>query len=497
MQTQAAKLQEMMSLLDVARDAIVVRALDGTIEYWNRGAEEIYGVPSRDAIGQVIHTLLTTEFPAPLDEIQDELLRAGVWDGELVHRRRDLTRITLASRWVLRRDEVGDPSAILEINREITERGRAEKALHRSEQDYRLMSTVKDYAILMLDTEGCVISWNDGAERIKGYTAEEITGQHFSRFYPAEEVQKGRPALELEEAAANGHFEDEGWRVRKDGSRFWANVIITALRDETGRLRGFVKVTRDVTDRKKFDQTLRQKNIELERASQAKNRFLASMSHELRTPLNAIIGFTGTLLMKLAGPLVPEQERQLKTIQRSGRHLLSLINDILDLAKIESGNVEINFEMASCANILEDVATTLRPVAEGKGLEFTLAIQSPNLVVRSDTRALRQILLNLTNNAVKFTDKGHVRLGVKQSTAIHSAQTVFYVIDSGTGIRPEEQERLYRAFTRLGDRSVRGTEGTGLGLHVSQKLAELLGGRITCESDYGLGSTFTLTLPES
>jgi PAS domain S-box-containing protein len=498
MQTQAAKLQEVTSLLDVVSDAIVLRALDGTIEYWNRGAEEIYGISSKDAIGQVIHTLLSTEFPRPLDELQGELLCEGLWSGELIHRKCDSTRIILASRWVLKRDEVGAPSAILEINSEITERKRAEEALRQSEEDYRLMvSTVKDYAILMLDPEGCIVSWNDGAERIKGYRAEEITGQHFSRFYADEEVQKGKPALKLEEAAKNGHCEDEGWRVRKDGSRFWANVIITALRDETGRLRGFVKVTRDVTDRRKFDETLKEKNIELERASLAKDRFLASVSHELRTPLNAIIGFTGTLLMKLAGPLLPEQQRQLKTIQRSGRHLLSLINDILDLAKIESGNVEINFEMASCANILEDIETTLRPIAEEKGLEFTVSIQSPNLVVRSDARALRQILLNLTNNAVKFTDRGQVRLGVKQSTAINSTQTDFYVIDTGTGIRTEEKERLYRAFTRLGDRAARGIEGTGLGLHVSQKLAELLGGRITCESDYGRGSTFTLTLLES
>jgi signal transduction histidine kinase len=168
----------------------------------------------------------------------------------------------------------------------------------------------------------------------------------------------------------------------------------------------------------------------------------------------------------------------------------------LDLAKIESGKVEISLEMISCRDVMEDITTTLRPLAEGKGLDFQVTLPSPNLMVCSDSRALRQILLNLMNNAIKFTEKGAVRLGVNQSQANGVNQTCFEVSDSGIGIKQEEKERLYQAFARLGSGVAQRREGTGLGLHLSQKLAEILGGYITCESEYGRGSTFTLTLGE-
>ena len=252
---------------------------------------------------------------------------------------------------------------------------------------------------------------------------------------------------------------------------------------------------RDVTERKRFEQTLQEKNIELENASLAKDRFLASMSHELRTPLNAVIGFTGTLLMKLPGPITDEQEKQLRTIQASSRHLLSLINDLLDLAKIESGNVELKLEAVSCRSVIEEVSNTLRALAEGKKLGFDVALPEREISVYTDRRSLTQILINLTNNAIKFTERGRVRLELVECASNGSSSAKISVIDSGLGIRKEDQSRLFQAFMQVDSSSTRAYEGTGLGLHVSQKLAAMIGGEISFESEYGRGSKFTLSVP--
>lgn len=218
------------------------------------------------------------------------------------------------------------------------------------------------------------------------------------------------------------------------------------------------------------------------------------MSHELRTPLNAVIGFTGTLLMKLPGPLTEDQEHQLQTVRGSARHLLSLINDLLDLAKIESGGVEMHLEPVVCQPVLRDVVTTLTPMAQGKGLALELAMPDEDLSVRADRRAVSQILLNLTNNAIKFTDTGLVRIVLLPPLAANDPVEI-RVTDTGLGIREEDQQRLFKAFSQL-DASA-GRQGTGLGLHLSQKLAELIGGAIGVTSEYGKGSTFMLRLPRA
>jgi len=220
------------------------------------------------------------------------------------------------------------------------------------------------------------------------------------------------------------------------------------------------------------------------------------MSHELRTPLNAIIGFTGTLLMKLPGPLSEEQSKQLRTIQSSANHLLSLINDLLDLAKIESGKVALTIEPVIFQNVVEEVRATLRPLAEKKGLELNVTVPQQELVVKTDRRALSQILLNLANNAIKFTEQGEVRIVLNRHQHEGKSWTQLSVHDTGIGIRPEDQPKLFQSFSQV-ERNSRHQRGTGLGLQLSQKLAELLGGQISFKSEYGKGSTFTLSLPET
>lgn len=279
---------------------------------------------------------------------------------------------------------------------------------------------------------------------------------------------------------------------RKDGTEFPVEISLSPLETEDGTL--VSSAIRDITDRKRFEQTLQEKNIELENANQAKDRFLATMSHELRTPLNAIIGFTGTLLMKLPGPLTKDQEKQLRTVQSSGKHLLALINDLLDLAKIEAGKVDLHLEPTSCQGVLEEVVTTLRPQAEKKGLSLTTTLPSSDMVLDTDRRALSQIVLNLTNNAIKFTEQGSVHLKLYREQA--NGQVIISVEDTGIGILAENQAKLFEAFSQVDPTSRRRYEGTGLGLHLSQRLALLLGGRITFDSQYGKGSTFRLLLNE-
>ena len=237
------------------------------------------------------------------------------------------------------------------------------------------------------------------------------------------------------------------------------------------------------------------KNLELAEASRMKSAFIANMSHELRTPLNAIIGFTGALLMKLPGPLTDEQDRQLNTIRNSARHLLSLINDILDVAKIEAGKVTLTVESVQCQQLMGEVADTLRPLAAQKGLEVLVDVPQQPIVLQTDRRALSQILINLANNAIKFTEKGMVKLALSQRTDEEQAQiTEFSVTDSGSGIKEEDQVKLFQAFSQLDNSSTRHAEGAGLGLYLSQNLANLLGGSLFFSSDFGKGSTFTLAL---
>ena len=237
------------------------------------------------------------------------------------------------------------------------------------------------------------------------------------------------------------------------------------------------------------------KNLELAEASRMKSAFIANMSHELRTPLNAIIGFTGALLMKLPGPLTPEQEKQLNTIRTSARHLLSLINDILDVAKIEAGKVTLEMETVQTHELLKDVVDTLRPLAVQKGLALEMELAAPPVALETDRRALTQILLNLGNNAIKFTETGTVRVSLTERKGEETDMIEFSVADSGAGIREEDQAKLFQAFSQLDSTSTRHAEGAGLGLFLCQNLANLIGGSLFFKSDFGHGSTFTLALP--
>jgi PAS domain S-box-containing protein len=379
----------------------------------------------------------------------------------------------------------------LVVATDITTRKKAEEALRQSEERFRLLvSEVADYAILMLDPEGRIASWNAGAERINGYRPEEIVGQHFSRFYSTEDVEQGKPAFELKVAAERGRFEEEGWRVRKDGSQFWANVVINALRDETGRLRGFGKVTRDITERKRTEESMLRAKEEAERASKFKDQFLSTMSHELRTPLNAVLGFSDLLADERYGPLNDRQQRYVGHIHSGGKHLLKLINDILDLSKIEAGRMELAREDVTVASAFAEVIGALYPLAEKKSQALMQQVE-PDLHVRADATRFKQVLMNLAGNAIKFTpEDGRIRLTARRV----DNQVRVEVRDNGPGIPFEQQQRIFEAFFRVAQTG-NAAEGTGLGLAITARLVELHGSKLEIESRPGEGTCFYFSLP--
>jgi len=326
-------------------------------------------------------------------------------------------------------------------------------------------------------------------ETLTGHSREELIGTRFKQYFTDPDLAEDGIRTVLREENVTDY---ELAARHRDGQVTVVSYNATTFYDRDGKLQGVFAAARDVTERKRFEQQLWEKNVELEKASQAKDSFLASMSHELRTPLNAIIGFTGTLLMELPGPLNLEQQRQLKTVQTSGKHLLSIINDLLDLAKIESGKVQLTLEPVSCQDVIEDVVGSLRPLAESKQLTLALDLPAADVVAISDQRALGQILINLVNNAIKFTESGEVRVSLLPAGADTPAR--ISVTDTGPGIPAEDLDRIFQAFQRSEQTTRQAIEGTGLGLHISNKLAELLNSSLSVTSHPGQGSTFTVTL---
>jgi len=363
---------------------------------------------------------------------------------------------------------------------------------------YRLLvEGVRDYAIFVLDPDGHIISWNPGAARLKGYRTEEILGKHFSTFYPEEDKKRGKPAWELEVATAEGRVEDEGWRIRKDGSRFWANVVITALRDEHDTLVGFAKITRDLTERMEAQERAIQnarRLAEVEALSRAKSQFLASMSHELRTPLNAIGGYAELIEMGLGGGVSEQQREYLARIRGSQQHLLRIINDLLNYSRIESGKLTYEQEPVSLTAVIEAVTLMVTPQATGKGITFEKVECQGEVVALADRLKVEQIALNLASNAVKFTPPGGRVTMACEDSPEHATITVS---DTGPGIPADRVDDIFEPFVQLGRSLSSGHEGAGLGLAISRDLARAMKGDVTVKTTPGRGAAFSLTLPKA
>ncbi|MFZ0298505.1 MAG: PAS domain S-box protein [Candidatus Sulfotelmatobacter sp.] len=622
-----SKLETGNRFMDLSVDLFCVAGFDGFFKNLNPSFEKTLGFTTKELMASPY-----LEFIHPDDRPATVVEKDGLAEGKVTFAFENRYLCKDGSyKWLLwNAVSVPEQEVIYAVARDITERKRAEEALRDSREQLRLLlDSVKDYAIFMLDPFGKVTSWNQGAERIKGYKPDEIIGRHFSCFYPTEDVQTGKPERELQIAAAEGRYEEEGWRTRKDGSRYWGDVIITALSDGAGKLRGFSKISRDITERRRAEELLREseerhrklfdnnphptwvfdretlrflavndaavhkygysrdeflamtlkdirppedvpalletvktlgegnessgawrhrlkdgtlidtentsyalnflgraarvvvvvditqrkrdeaekreimdslaatnqelglRNREVERATHMKSKFLASMSHELRTPLNAIVGFSDLLGEGTSGVLNTKQKRFVDHIKQGSAHLLQLINDILDLSKIEAGQLELHTEQFLVQDALPEVLSTIDPLAMAKNIRLEHKLESKSLV-KADRVRFKQILYNLLSNAVKFTPKGG-RISIE--CADHWDFVRVSVSDTGTGIRPEDQEVIFDEF-RQGEGTADGLhEGTGLGLAITRRLVEQQGGKITVESKLGEGSRFTFSLP--
>jgi PAS domain S-box-containing protein len=363
-----------------------------------------------------------------------------------------------------------------------------------NDQIYRLLvESVRDYAIFTLDPGGHITSWNSGAERIKGYSVDEVIGRHFSMFYPAE-TKDTLPPRELAAARAEGRVEDEGWRVRSDGTLFWANVVITALFDG-GELVGYAKVTRDLTERMRSEERARddaRRLAEAEAANRAKSEFLTALSHELRTPLNAIAGYVDLLVMGVRGPVTEQQLHDLQRIRHSQQHLLGLINDLLYYSRIESGSIRYDIRDVAVADVVDDVVSLVAPQATSLGIELELRPSAAAVSVRADASKLEQILLNLLTNALKHSPPDScIALEWTES----GGHVAIRVSDHGAGIPIDKLETIFEPFVQVGRSLTSSHEGAGLGLSISRDLARAMHGDVTVRSRLGEGAAFTVTLP--
>jgi PAS domain S-box-containing protein len=379
-----------------------------------------------------------------------------------------------------------------QLEQRIAERtSELEKALQvvrkQNEEPFRLfISNVRDYAILILDKAGNVVSWNIGAERIKGYCAEEIIGQHFSVFYAAEDVEQGKAALALKTATEKGRSEDEGWRVRKDGSRFWASVSVTALRDEHGELHGYGKVTRDMTERKRSEEEMRVRTAQLEISNKELEAFCYSVSHDLRAPLRAIDGFSQAVIQDSGDQLDSRGKEHLKRVCAATHRMGVLIDDLLNLSRIS--RADMRFQTVDLSQLANEIARDLHADDPARKAEFVIA---KDLRATGDPHLVQVVLQNLIGNSWKFASKQELtRIEIGRNDSNGSSS--FYVADNGAGFDPAHADRLFGAFQRL--HSVSEFPGTGVGLATVQRIINRHGGKIWADAEVDRGATFHFTL---
>jgi PAS domain S-box-containing protein len=470
---------------------MVVVNRNGEIVLLNVQAEKQFGYRRDELLGRKVKSIIPEGFAERLiadgTRTAAEALAQQIGTGiELNGRRKDGSEFPIEI--MLSPLESAEGILVTAAIRDITERKRIEDALRDSEERFRLMASgVKDYANVMLDPEGFIVSWNEGGERLKGYRAEEIIGQHFSRFYSAENIRKGLPAMELKQAKETGRFEGEGWRMRKDGSRFLANIVITALRDEKGKLRGFGKITRDITERRRAEEHLTKTMEDLKRSNEELGQFAYVASHDLQEPLRMVASYTQLLAQRYKGRLDSDADEFIAFAVDGCNRMQGLIQDLLSYSRA-GANAEPLREI-SCEGAFEKTLRNLRPTIQDSGATVT---HDSLPTIMTDETQLIQVFQNLIANAIKYhgTEPPLVHVSATRNSG---NEWVFSVRDNGMGMEPQYFERIFILFQRL--HGQKEFAGTGIGLAMCKKIVDRLGGRIWVESQPAKGSTFYFALP--
>jgi PAS domain S-box-containing protein len=492
---------------------VAVTDVQGTITYANDKFCAVSQYSEDELIGQNHRIVNSGHHPREFfQQMYHTIANGKVWHGEIKNRAKDGSIYWMDTTIVPFVGADGKPRQYVAIRTDITERKRADEALHESQERFRLLlDGVKDYAIYMLDPGGHVVSWNEGAARLKGYRSEEILGKHFSCFYVPEDRESGKPSRELQESLAKGRFEAQAQRVRKDGSAFWANVVITPLYDDSGALRGFSKVARDITQQKADEGEIRELNDELEHrvvertaqletANKELEAFSYSVSHDLRAPLRHISGFSQMLVEEFGSTLDPGAQHYLDRIQAGTQKMGLLVDELLNLARV--GRHALNRQATKLNAIVAEVVAILQPDTAGRQVEWVIA-DLP--AVECDPVLVKQVFQNLLANALKFTRPradGNAQAGASAppSHAIieishkeeEDGQPVFMVRDNGVGFSMKYVDKLFGVFQRL--HTADEFEGTGIGLVTVQRIVQKHGGRVWAEGEPDKGATFYFTL---
>lgn len=479
-------------LLDAITDyAIFMLDNDGYVVSWNAGAERLKGYAADEIVGRhfsVFYPDQERRAGRPQRILEIARLKGRVED-EGWRVRKDGSRFWANVVVTSLRDEDGSPLGYAKVTRDLTERRAAEAALHESEQRFRLLvDGVRDYALYLVSPDGTVMSWNSGAERIKGYSAEEIVGRPASLLYPPEDIERGKPELALEVALAEGRYEEDGWHVRKDGSRFWANVVVTPVRDEDDRLIGFAKVTRDMTERRRAREQLQlseRRNRELAGESLAKDEFLGLISHELRTPLTILYG--GTRLLARRYEQIPSADRTdlIRSLESEAARMTALVESVFLLV---NPSPNLRLESVLLNNEVEVAVAEFAKSSPAREVRLTLPPVKKTVMV--EAALFHRVVLNLLGNADKYSPALEP---VDVVVMAGEGNAVIEVRDRGPGIDPAELSLVFKSFYR--SPTVGTVGGKGLGLAICRRLVELFGGSIEARARDGGGLTVRVVLP--